>query len=237
MTTTTRDKASPMTSAIWFNAHRHGTMLSDNERAIVNYQPGVERAIACLATEHISVGLHPWRVDATRLSRDLSNVATFGATSAAIGEIGLDRVKGAPWDLQEQAFERQLEIAERVAKPVIIHCVRAYAEILSFRKRFHQTPWVIHGFHGKPALARQLLDKGCHVSFGQTLLAPSPALADALKAVELDRLFLETDTSDARIDTLYQAAADILAISPRTLRLAIWENARRVFGVNVNVSP
>ena len=82
----------------------------------------------------------------------------------ALGECGLDGLKGAAREIQEQNFEAQLTIARALNLPVIIHCVRQFDRLLQIRKQWRDTQWVIHGYRRNAILTRQLLDEGIGVS-------------------------------------------------------------------------
>lgn len=116
-----------------------------------------------------SAGIHPWDTVESPSQEVWSWLEAMAADPrvAAIGECGLDALRGAPLDTQEQLFRRQLELAASVGKPVIVHCVRAWHRLLAMHApRRYGIPMIIHGFRGKPALARQLLDDGYDLSFG-----------------------------------------------------------------------
>ncbi len=86
----------------------------------------------------------------------------------AIGECGIDRQKGTDIITQETVFRRHIELAERSALPITIHCVKAFDLMLKLHKELRpSTQWTIHGFRGKPLLARQLLESGFSLSFGK----------------------------------------------------------------------
>lgn len=137
-----------------------------------------------------SVGIHPWET-ATVIGPDvwgwLERTAA-DARVAAIGECGLDALRGAPLGDQESLFLRQAKLAGRLEKPLIIHCVRAWHRLLALRKELPDTvPLIIHGFRGKPELARQLLDAGFSLSFGTKYNPATMALCPP------QRLYRETD--------------------------------------------
>ena len=86
----------------------------------------------------------------------------------AIGEAGLDALRGGDILYQEETFKKQVEISEQLGKPMIIHCVRAFDRLLRLRKELRPSQlWIVHGFRGKPELARQLVDAGCAISLGK----------------------------------------------------------------------
>lgn len=131
----------------------------------------------------LSVGLHPWNVSET-WQETVASIRKVASRDDvwAIGECGLDKVHGEALSLQMEAFRAHIAIAEEVQKPMIIHCVRAFDELLMLRRELeasckhesgngggnvrHPQPWVIHGFRGKPEQAKQLMTKGMLLSFG-----------------------------------------------------------------------
>lgn len=80
------------------------------------------------------------------------------------------------------------ELSETLRKPLILHIVKSFPEIIAFRKQWKPTqPWIIHGFRGKPQLARELLAHGFHLSYGKKYNPVSLAITPA------SRLLRETD--------------------------------------------
>ena len=117
-------------------------------------------------------------------------------------------------ELERLAVSRQL--------PVIIHCVKAWDELLAIKKDFPETlPCIIHGFRGKPQLAESLLSKGFYLSFGFRFHPQSLTLCPS------DRLFFESDEDLRPIDTLYHIAAELRSCTPEGLRAQCWENLVR----------
>ena len=109
--------------------------------------------------------------------------------------------------LQQSAFEEQVRIAEKVSKPVFIHCVRAWDDLLSENKKLKpSTPWIIHGFRGKKELAVQLISKGMYLSFWFDFIL-KPESTPLLKSLPKEKIFLETDGSGIDIETVYQKVA------------------------------
>ena len=136
-----------------------------------------------------SVGLHPWDVTGDD-ENELESIGEMAKNPQvlAIGECGFDTLKGPAHDLQEQAFIRQVEISERVRKPMILHVVRDFDSVIRLRKQLNPTqPWLIHGFRGGLQQANQLYTHGIQVSLG---LKANP---QTLQQIPSDRLFLETD--------------------------------------------
>ena len=156
-----------------------------------------------------STAVHPWRsAEAATLWPMVQQLAA-DPRIAAIGEAGLDRLKGAPMPEQLALLERHARLADDLGKPLIVHCVRAWAELLGLHRRLRPAqPWIIHGFRGGPALARQLLDAGMYISLGARF---NPATATAVPA---DRLLLETDEGPAAAITT--VARDVAAARNET---------------------
>ena len=155
-----------------------------------------------------SVGIHPWSTSNEQLDAAMEAMSKIikNKQVVALGEVGLDRLRGAPLDIQTQVLETQLELALNRQLPVIIHNVRASAELIAIRRRWKarlRSKWIIHGFRQGPELAKQLLNEGFYFSFGAKF---NPA---ALQVVPTDRLFLETDDNPATTINDVQTATGI----------------------------
>ena len=159
--------------------------------------------------EYYSVGIHPWNPDKSLISK-VREYAT-SPTVIAIGETGLDKNSTNSTDdfkLQQELFIEHIIISEEVKKPLIIHCVKAWNELLHIRKSINPLiPWIIHGFRGKAALATQLLNAGLYLSFGAF------HNTDSIKvAWEKRRLLTETDDTNTDIRDIYAQIANKLSI-------------------------
>ena len=136
----------------------------------------------------LSVGIHPWNAgNATtevwrRMALWLNDPRVI-----AVGEIGLDRIRGPKLDEQISVFQRQMQMACSLEMPIIIHCVRAYDVLLGLGGGMN-VQRVVHGFRGKPELARQLLAAGFDLSFGRHYNEEAYAITPD------DRRYRETDT-------------------------------------------
>lgn len=118
-----------------------------------------------------SAGIHPWWTDedTAPLLAGMERLLAHPSV-VAVGECGFDRLRGGSLANQQAAFESQIALAERFALPVTIHCVRAFDLLLKCAKTLRpSTRWTIHGFRGRPALARQLLEAGFDLSYGLRL--------------------------------------------------------------------
>lgn len=178
-----------------------------------------------------SAGLHPWQVDdrwEELIEQRLRPLLTLPQV-LAVGEAGLDRLRGGDMALQQAAFERQVRLSEEFCKPLVIHCVRASDLLLSLHLRLRpQMPWVVHGFRGKPELADQLLRCGFYLSFG------AHYQQDSLRLCPSDRLFIETDESRTDIKDLYLQAASLRNLPVETLVQEVRKNFCTVFSRPLN---
>ena len=176
---------------------------------------------------HASVGIHPWHLTETNVEvqwKAFQAAIEEDRRIVAIGEAGLDKLKGASLEAQTAVFRQEIALAETLCLPMVIHCVRAFNELLKLKKEVRPCqPWVIHGFRGKESVARELLRHGCYLSFGERFQS------DALRAVPLDRLFIETDESSVSIETIGLRIAEARGEAPEELAAAIDKNVRKVF--------
>ncbi|MFZ2656932.1 MAG: TatD family hydrolase [Victivallales bacterium] len=180
-----------------------------------------------------SVGLHPWHVSENILERDLGLVEEKGKNAVAIGECGLDRVCKVPFETQRRAFRIQVGIAVRLQKPIIIHCVRAYPDIIAEKKRCSAgIKWIVHGFRGNSEIAAQMLDHGFYLSFGGALMN-DVKLSELLHELPPGQIFLETDDKAIGIREVYGKAALAMNLSFDMLSTRISENANRVFNMSL----
>jgi TatD DNase family protein len=147
----------------------------------------------------------------------------------AVGEAGFDRLRGPSVELQRQTFEEQVKISEDTAKPVVVHCVRGWDELLLVRKKLRpKMPWLVHGFRGNVELATQLLSKGMYLSFWFDFIL-RPESSSLLKKLPLNKIFLETDGADVDIRDIYKKVANDLDLSVDELKSIILKNFNDFF--------
>lgn len=173
-----------------------------------------------------SVGLHPrditenWKTQFEKVQS-----ISLSANCVAIGECGLDSNVAIDDELQNEVFATHISWAETVRKPIIIHCVRRFSQILHYKNA--KVPLVVHGFNKKENIARELLEAGFYLSFGYAALE-NLSLQNIIKNIPLQKLFLETDVSDFEIIKLYQKVADLKSISLERLNQQMWENLENI---------
>ncbi len=174
-----------------------------------------------------STGIHPKDIDVddfdNQWDRLLSNITE---NCFAIGECGLDSFAETDQKIQGEIFLKQIRLANEIKKPLIIHCVRKFYEVISFKKYAGQ-PMVIHGFNKKESIAKDLLKNNFYLSFGKAVLY-NLSLQHTLKSTPLDKIFLETDNDDFRIEELYRKVAELKRISLEKLNKQIVENLETI---------
>ncbi len=214
----------------FIDIHTHHSDHTDGVLSIVNYYPE-QTILDHVPDQYITVGLHPWKLEQDCADKNLELVKTIAPINKvlAIGEIGLDRTVASPLHIQETYFIKQITIAEKLQKPIIIHCVRCFPELLSIKKKVKaSTPWLIHGFRNNIQIANNLLEHGCYLSFGEALLFDKK-IQDIFVQMPINRIFLETDESKCSIVDIYNKAVQLKNIQIEELKKSLFENYMLVF--------
>lgn len=177
-----------------------------------------------------SLGIHPMFVEQGVEIECLEEKAAAREIQA-VGESGFDRNSGTDMEVQQRLFEKQVEISEKYTLPLIIHCVRAFPELIAvYKEKRPRQPWIIHGYDNNSDILARLLRHGFYISVGKKLVLPHSNIRQLLPLIPLEQLFIETDDSDLRIDTLYEEVAKLRGVSLDMLKERIYENFKKVFG-------
>jgi TatD DNase family protein len=210
-------------------------------------------AVQALARHHAGVyaalGLHPWYL-AGRTPDWLATLEAALPGLAAIGEIGLDHALTPRDDAgQEEVFLAQLRLSIDARKPVSVHCRKAWGRLVELLAEAgpHPAGIILHAYGGSADLVSTLVPYNVYFAFGGTLTLPQARRApEALCAVPLDRLLLETDAPDIplvingdreprnapdRMPVILQHAARLRDLRADELADITWENSCRVFGL------
>jgi TatD DNase family protein len=213
--------------------------------------PDCEKAVALTRlykSVYAAVGIHPHEVKEI-------DAATYGALRVlarqekvvAIGEIGLDFFYDlSPREVQLRRFQEQLNLAEELDLPVIIHDREAHPEILEIlQSRKNRLRGVLHCFSGDWAMACECLDLGFHLSVaGPVTYRKADQLRAVARAMPLERLLIETDApylapqpyrgkrnEPAYVMETARYLAEIRGIPFHELERQTTTNARRLFGI------
>ena len=142
----------------------------------------------------------------------------------AIGECGLDKNINTDFSLQKQIFKAHITLSENIKKPLIIHCVKSFSEVIAIKKEMQpQQLWVLHGFRKNITIANELIKNNIKLSFGKALLEDEK-LQNILATLSIENFFLETDDADICIQKIYQKASEIKGISVEDLNLLLSQN-------------
>lgn len=211
----------------FFNLHTHNFTNQEAIVELVNQYPQEFNDSIPL----YSIGIHPWYINEERLERDLQIIDSKlqQANCLALGECGLDKRIDTPLELQQMIFEKQLLLAQEYNKPVVIHCVAAFQEVIAIKKKLKlSVPMIIHGFSKNKQVANELIANGFYLSFGKYLLR-NPELQAVFNAIPKDRFFLETDTIQESIKEVYAVASKYKNIAIEELQTTINNNFKQVF--------
>lgn len=214
-----------------------GTNLADSRQTVTLAQshPGV----------YAAVGIHPhdassWEDGTAEALRQLLAEPRV----VALGEIGLDyHYDFSPRDVQKQVFRKQMELAQELDVPVIIHTREAWADTMEILDEFPEVTGIMHCFSGSAETARELVRRGWYIAFGGAVTfknAKKPL--EAARAVPLDRLLIETDSpymtpvphrghrNDPRyVRLVAEKLAEVRGEELSEIEKATSENAARVF--------
>ena len=142
---------------------------------------------------YAAIGFHPSEVEKISynyieyIEENINNVV-------AIGEIGLDYHYGKEnIDLQKEIFERQLKIAEKYNKPVIIHSRDAMADTYEILKKY-KVRGVLHAFSGSIEMANKFIDLGLKLGIGGVITFKNCNLKDVISKIDIKNIVLETDS-------------------------------------------
>lgn len=217
--------------------------------------PGVSpegwEGIARLAEEAEGVypafGLHPMLAGLFDASL-LEKLRTFAGKAVAIGEIGLDYLVDVPREVQQAAFRAQLRLAVEAGLPVMIHCRRAFSDLLAIlrEERGERVGGVMHAFSGSPEIARECIRLGMYISVaGPVTWRNAVKPAEVVREIPLEHLLLETDAPDltpephrgrpnepAFLVEVAEKVAAIKGVSVEEEAAATTENAARLFGLS-----
>lgn len=209
-----------------------------------------ERSVALAeryAFVYAAVGSHPDdadHVDGALLDRYRTLAAH--PKVRAIGEIGLDyHYEDVPRARQIIAFEQQLELAEALRLPVIVHEREAHGDAMDIVRRHPDACGVFHCFSGSAEMALWLAERGWYLGFtGVVTFKNARRAVEAVAALPLDRILIETDCpymapephrghrNDSRLVPLVaDRIAAIRGLDPRTVETATTENAKRLFRI------
>ncbi len=213
------------TQKVLLDFHTHNRTQQVKPEAIASYSLSdvAQRPLG----QPFTVGLHPWetlRLDAEQWVVHALLTYLQEPDCLALGEVGLDRLRGASIVQQNVLLAQQLELARHLHKPVVVHCVRAWSELRQ-ALRAYPYPKAVHGFVGKEGVLKELLDDGWYISIKR----PKSSL---LALIPPERLLLETDDTTTPIQAIYADTARVLGCDIAALQQQVAENIQRFLAHN-----
>ena len=197
---------------------------------------------------YAAVGYHPENCG-PYVPEDLDTLRSLAAhpKAVAIGEIGLDYYweENPPRELQQQVFRAQLQLAQELDLPVIVHDREAHGDSLSIIREFPAVRGVFHCFSGSAEMAKELVKLGWMISFTGVLTYKNARKAlETADAVPLQHLMIETDRpymapvpnrgkrNDSRnVSFICQKLAEVKGVSPEDCARITMENGKRFFRI------
>lgn len=177
-----------------------------------------------------SCGIHPWYADRAEQEFGLLQDIVKEDKVLAVGEAGLDKLKGPELSTQVEVFRKQIELAISVRKPLIIHCVKAWDELITLHTEYkNAVPWIIHGYRGNPEQTKQLVKHGFYFSIGENFNK------DSVKLIPEDFIFCETDTSELSICKVYENISGEIGVILNHFAILAEENFNKILLEATNI--
>lgn len=244
----------------WFDEDREALLSAMPEQGVgLILNPGCNMESSLKAVEYANrwkhmyaaVGFHPSDADSftEESAAALRELAKKNPKVRAIGEIGLDYY----WEdypsreVQNQVLRRQMELAQELDLPVILHDREAHADCLAAVKEFPGLRGVYHCYSGSLEDAKTLINLGWNLSFtGAVTFKNAKKAPEVLKWIPSDRFMIETDApymlpyprvkgerrnDSTKVGRVAKRIAELRGISEEEAVRLSWENGVRFFGI------
>jgi len=210
-----------------YNIHTHKVDSSkeggyDVQCILNTYPEDFEEKKQTYPDAWFSCGIHPWYADKQDL--DLLKEIVKEDRVVAIGEAGLDKLQGPNLSFQIDIFRQQIELSISANKPLIIHCVKAWDELIALYREYKNTPsWIIHGYRGNVEQTKQLSKLGFKFSVGEKF---NP---ESIRHIPQDSIFCETDTSILTICKVYENISKEISVNLNHFAILAEKNVKNTF--------
>jgi len=207
----------------YVNIHTHQAS-QDNSVFLLNNRFAFDKEL--FTEKFFSIGIHPWDVHVINNKLPDFEHLVQHPNCLAIGECGLDKVCKSDYRQQRYYLTEQLQLALKYQKPVIIHCVKAYDDVIGICKPYlSKIPVIMHGFNKTDELAKQLINKGFYLSVSLPFLSKHNKIN-----LPVEKLFFETDDKkELSISTVYKLASQKLSLDETVLQEKIYSNFAALF--------
>lgn len=220
-----------MAAIPFIDIHTHPNRIESETIVVQNIYPG-DGFAAFSGRNFYSVGLHPWHLKTLEENNEMMEMVEDALEFdhvCFVGECGLDKKTELDFDEQLRVFKAHAIIAEEFKRPLIIHCVKSYNEILEIHKKVHpEMPWILHGYHGNIETTKQLGKRGILFSFGKSIFSKNSKSIESLKILPMEKIFFETDEYDKDVEKIYERAAVLKNVSLDILKTEVWSNFNRI---------
>lgn len=194
----------------YFDFHTHQSLDPKNEILILKPNATPPEGAFCL-------GLHPWWINDFTFKEVKEKILALKDNKyfLGIGETGIDRSIETPIETQTNLFKQHIDLAEKVeAKVIVLHCVRAYSDIIPIIKNStFKGIWIFHDFNANTETLSTLLKFNTMFSLGDKLFRPESKGHKSFPLIPLEKLLLETDDqTNFTIEEVYKKAAALLNI-------------------------
>lgn len=222
----------------YIDIHTHPFRNETDTITVQNIYPG-EGFAAFTGRNFYSVGLHPWHIKSPAENNDLllmvEEALEFDHV-IFIGECGLDKKTDLDFIEQKRVFKAQAFMAEEFRKPLIVHCVGAFNEVIELHKTMHpEMPWIMHGYNGNIHTTKQLEREGILFSFGENLFRDNSKVIESFQYLQPEKIFLETDEFDGEVARMYQRGAELKNTTVDFLKKVTWDNFNRIENISSNL--
>jgi TatD DNase family protein len=197
---------------------------------------------------YASAGSHPDAADEVcdAVLEEYRKLCKLHPKVKAIGEIGLDyHYEDIPRDLQKKAFIAQMELAQELDLPVIVHERDAHQDGMDIVRQFPAVKGVFHCYSGSAEMAKQLVDLGWYIGFTGVLTFKNARKAiEVAESIPLERIVIETDcpymspepfrgkrNDPSRVIYVAEKLAQIRGISPEEAAAVTFENGKRLYRI------
>lgn len=231
---------------------------------VVNVGTNNKNNVICIDSAHkhegmyAAVGIHPEDVryieaapeDEVAILKDLILEERKGANKVvALGEIGYDfHYEGYDKDKQERFFDLQMQLAEELEIPVVIHDREAHGPCFDMVLKYPRVKGIFHSYSGSAEMARELVRRGWYISFSGVLTFKNAArVREVAESVPLDRILIETDAPylaphpyrgkrnhSGLMEYTARTLAEVKGITPEEAAEITYNNACELFGIKNN---
>lgn len=214
----------------FFNVHSHLKAQIPEEFVCRNaYHFLSNHSLDCIDYP-VSLGIHPWHAHffSDQLLEKIRQLAG-NPKVLALGEAGIDKRHGPEQSIQMICWEAQWKLAQELKMPLIVHCVRAWQEMIPFL-RSSTVPVLLHDFRGNEGVLRSLLPLAqVYFSFGRSLFQ-SPKSREVFCCIPKNRILLETDQATISIAAVYEQASLLSGMQTEEFICQMKKNSIAFFG-------